>query len=92
MKPLTHEDRVARDADGRSLRGWRMLTGRTQAALAVEVGVAHVMVCRWETGEQRIAPARRVRLIELGWSPPEPLSLADVAREAATPEQGSARG
>jgi DNA-binding transcriptional regulator YiaG len=57
--------------DGSELRGLRMRTGLTQAALADRLGVAPNSVARWERNERTIAEPM-ARLIRMTLEPAKP--------------------
>lgn len=58
---------------------WRSKSGRTQEALAKELGVSSMTVSRWETGERKISAKRLPKVVKLTGIPARDLR-PDLAR------------
>lgn len=67
------------------IRKYREATGKTQEALAKELGVSPNTVWRWEAGERKIETAKLPKVSELTGIPKRELrpDLADLISEAA---------
>lgn len=50
---------------GRRIRYWRLKGKFSQEAIGLEVGVVQSVVCRWESGEQRLTVFELVRLADV---------------------------